>query len=266
METKELTLFAWADTHFGYQPETAVDRWYTLKQMVDLPGQPYPLELGGEVDRPDFVLHCGDIIDAEANGEEALEQYLRYMRQSDLDAFETLGNHDTVHPNVLEYFTGKHGDLHYSFDRNGIHFISFYQTFNEDESVRKIDDSQLKWLYRQFSSIGSEKPVILFSHSSLDYLPNADELDGVLRRANVILMLSGHHHCRPLAYDWKGRTGICIGHCRNHPIDAAFARRFVVVRIAANRLTVASRRWDLRQWDRLQGEKTKSPQFIVRNI
>jgi len=266
METSALTFFAWTDTHFGYHPKTAADRCSTFGQMTHLPGQPYPPELGGKVDRPEFVLHCGDIVDAEESGEDSLRCYLQCIHQSDLDTFETLGNHDIVHSNVVQYYTQKYGNLYYSFERGGIHFISFYQTFNENESVRKIDDEQLKWLEQQLSIIGPRKPVILFSHSSLDYLPNADDLDRILRRANVILMLSGHHHCRPLGYDWKGRTGISIGHCRDHPIDAAFARRIVVVRISSNRLAAASRRWDLHQWDRLQGEKVEYPQFIVKDI
>ena len=124
----------------------------------------------------------------------------------------------------------------------------------------------MQWLESYSSAIGSDEPLILFSHQRLDYLPNADELDGALRGANVILMLSGHRHNDVSAYDWNGRTGISIGHCRDHPSDAVFGRRIVVVRITKSRMCVVPWRWDLRRWAAPQGGSDEAGGYVIKRL
>ncbi|MCD6169654.1 MAG: metallophosphoesterase [Candidatus Latescibacteria bacterium] len=269
MDSKEqLTFFAWTDTHFGYRPQFAGNdhRWNTLQQMTQLPGWPYSPEIGGYVDSPEFIMHCGDLVDAEANGEEALSYYLYCMKQTNLPSFETLGNHDLAHPNVIDYFVQKHGGKYYSFDRKGVHFVFLYQTFTKEEKVKALDKVQLQWLKQDLSEVGPDKPVVLFSHDRLDNLPNANGVDSVLAKAKVILMLSGHNHSGTPAYTWNGRTGMVIGHCRAHPSDAILGRRIVVVKITERELIVVPWRWDLQQWARHQGWKEEAGEHVVKRL
>jgi predicted MPP superfamily phosphohydrolase len=269
MNSKEqLTFFAWTDTHFGYRPQFAANdhRWKTLQQMIRLPGWPYPPEIGGYVDAPAFIIHCGDFVDAGAKGEEALSYYLYCMKQTNLPSFETLGNHDLAHPNVTDYFVRKYGDKYYSFDQTGIHFVSLYQTFTEAETVKALDDRQLRWLEQDLSAVGSDKPVVLFSHERLDCLPNADEVDSVVGKVSVNLMLSGHLHSGTPAYTWNGRTGMVIGHCRDHPSDVVLGRRIVVVKITQRELMIVPWRWDLQEWARHQGWNEEVGEHIVKRF
>lgn len=246
---KPMTFFVWADTHFGYRPGDgdADLRWRILRQMIRLPGRPFPPEIGGQVDSPGFIMHCGDFLDGGGDGAQALGCYLRCRQQTDLPFFETLGNHETGYANAVEYIVRKYGGRYYSFERQGTRFISLYQVFDEREKVKALDSEQLQWLKRNMAAIGCRKPVVLFAHDRLDNLPNADEVDSILGKANVLLLLSGHHHLYQ-KYTWHGRTGVSTGHCRDHPSDSINGRTITVVRITESQVAAVPWRWDLQEW------------------
>ena len=164
-----LTFFVWADTHFSYdpQPGSSDHRRGIIQQMAHLPGRPYPPEVGGCVDTPHLIIHCGDFVNGGGEDEDVLARYLHCIKEIDVPSFETLGNHDEVHPNVVDYFVQKHGNKYYSFDQRGVHFISLYQTFDKNEKVEALDDEQLQWFAKDISQIS--KPIIIFKASiSLD--------------------------------------------------------------------------------------------------
>lgn len=251
-----LTFFVWSDTHFGYnpQPGSSDHRREIVQQMAHhLPGQPYPPEVGGCVDTPSLIIHCGDFVTGDGEGEDVLGRYLRCIKAIDTPSFETLGNHDEVYPNVIDYVAQKHGGKCYSFDRKAIHFICLYQTFDKGEQVQALDAEQLRWLAKDISR--TSNPVVIFAHDRPDYLPNADELDAVLSKANVIFIFSGHSHLQismPTSwYKWNGRTGIIAGHCRNYwdqRIDPPSGRIIMVVRITDKEVVCLPWRWDSGEW------------------
>jgi len=250
-----LTFFAWTDTHFGYEPRFAEKdhRWSTMQQMIHLPGWPYPPEIGGAVDSPAFIMNCGDFVDGSGRGEEELLYYLHCIRQIDIRHLETLGNHDIISPSVVDWFIQKYGGKYYSFDQKGIHFVVLYLHYGEGYTrLEALDEAQLEWLERDLSNRKPAEPVVIFSHDRLERLPNSDDVDSLLRRANVILMLSGHKHNEVGAYTWNGRNGFVIGHCRDHPADSIFGRRSVVVKITEKEVKVVPWRWDLQEWARRQ--------------
>ena len=74
-ETNALTFFAWGDTHFGYEQQFGPRdiRWQAMRQMATLAGWPYPAEVGGCIETPALVLHCGDFFDG---GPRELAMYL----------------------------------------------------------------------------------------------------------------------------------------------------------------------------------------------
>lgn len=256
-----VTFFVWSDTHFGYNPrEGPVDhRRSIIQQMKKLAGRFYPPRIGGQVDNPALIIHCGDFVTGGGNGEEALADYLGCIDQIKLPSFETLGNHEQAHRNVVEYFVRKHGNRYYSFGLKGIHFICLYQAFDEGEKVQALDTGQLQWLENDVSH--AAEPIVVFAHDRLDHLPNAEDVDSALSGGNILLMLSGHSHLQismPFSYyEWKGRTGAVAGHCRNYHdyrIDPPSGRVILVVRITAARATVVPWRWDMEEWTRLYPE------------
>jgi len=258
-EVQELTFFAWADTHFGYEPRFGDKdiRCRAVKQMSGLPGYPYPPEVGGRVGEPAFVLHCGDFVDGGVDPETELSLYLHCMRGSDLPFYEVLGNHEE-HPAVMEYFKAKHGGEYYSFEKNGVVFMALRQTFDQNENSMELDAAQLEWVAETVAGAGPGKPIAIFSHDRPDKLPNADELDRALAGARVILMLSGHGHLQRHGagnchYRWNDRLGVELGHCRDHPIDPIYGRTFAAVRIGGGQIAVVPWRWDLEEWAACQG-------------
>lgn len=253
-----LTFFAWSDTHFGYNPEPpdCDIRHQAVRQMAALPGRSYPAELGGFVERPEFVLHCGDVVDGGADPHVALELYSNCMAGLEAPVYEALGNHDAAHPPTKDFFTAGRGTEHYAFECQGVLFVALRQRFDLEEKVLALDQPQLEWLAATVAGAG--RPLVLFSHARPDQVPNAESLHSALGRARVLLMLSGHTHLQSVGpgnyrYFWHGRPGVELGHCRNHPIDPDWGRTFCVVRMTGDRIDVAPWRWDVGEWAACQG-------------
>ena len=57
---KPLTFFGWSDTHIPAHGDGS-KLWPAIDAMNLLPGKAYPKNIGGIVDTPAFVFHCGDI-------------------------------------------------------------------------------------------------------------------------------------------------------------------------------------------------------------
>lgn len=269
-ENDTLTFFVWADMHFGYEQKFGPKdiRWQALDQMNRLAGRSYPPEIGGVVEKPEFILVCGDFVSGDPGKEEYFTLYCNALRQTTFPSYEVLGNHEVVHPHVLEYFVEKYGNRYYSFDRKGIHFIGLYQTFDKAEKVEALDDEQLIWLEKELTSLVEGTPVILFAHDALNKQPNAEAIHHVISKANVILILSGHTHGKKLSngnlhfYSWDGIAGAVTGHVRNHPIDMTYGRTFLVVRITSKDVAALPWRWDLREWAHHQVEGEKSEHIV----
>jgi len=275
MQNGAVTFFAWSDMHFGYQQGLgeADIRWQALEQMKRLPGWPYPPEMGGCVTDPSLILVCGDFVDGGPDGERFFECYRNWSARTGLPAYEAAGNHDLVHKNVREYFAARYGSTSYSFDHAGIHFVALCQTFDPAEKVEALDKGQLTWLESDLAGLEDGTPVILFAHDAPHKQPDADAVYEVISGANVILVLSGHTHGRPLPdgigprrlhfYRWHGITGAVTGHVRNHPIDMTLGRTFFVVRVTPEEVAAVPWRWDLAQWARGQGWGEASPEHMV---
>jgi len=247
----DLTFFAWGDTHFGYEQRFPGDdiRWDIIEQMHHLPGWPYPDHLGGNVAVPAFVVHCGDIVDAGEPAERKLGYYRYFTAKMKLPQHEVLGNHDTS-SSADRYFVEKHGATSYSFDSSGVHCVSLSGEYDERE-VGTIPPGQLDFLERDLHGLGPDQPVVLFTHSNLEYLTNGAEVLGILRTKRTILVMGAHKH-RPRVSSLDGIACIDVGQCRDHPIDPPYGRNFYVVRIAGSTLSAHPWRWDLRDWERGQ--------------
>jgi len=257
IENDTLTFFVWADMHFGYEQKSGLNdiRWQALHQMDHLTGHPYPPETGGYVESPSMILVCGDFVTGGSDGERNFAYYREALRQIDLPSYEVLGNHEVGYPHVIDAIIGRYGNRYYSFDVKGIHFTALYQTFDKDEKVEALDAEQLEWLEKDIASLDKGTPVVLFAHDALCKQSNSEDIYRVISKANAILILSGHTHGRKPAdgklhfYRWHGITGAVTGHVRNHPIDMAYGRTFLVVRITPEQVLAIPWRWDLQEWD-----------------
>ena len=255
----DLTFFAWADTHFGYDQRFNTEdlRYNIIDQINNLAGWPYPESIGGNVSNPDFILHCGDILDGEKSADIEMAYYRYFMSRLRVPSYEVLGNHDTA-PEFMKHFLAEYKSKSYSFDKKGIHFISLNSVYDEKEAGH-VEKDDLDFLKRDIDQAGSDVPIILCVHSRLDRLGNGDDVLKILKDGRVILIISAHIH-KPSVFTLDGINCIDIGHCRSHPIDPEYGRSFYVVRISGNSLTAIPWRWDFKDWERGQrwqdGEST----------
>lgn len=253
----DLTFFVWADTHFGYETRFNEKdlRGNIIAQMNNLPGWPFPADIGGCVARPEFVVLCGDAVeDAPGQAELEYNYYQYFIKKLSYPCYEVVGNHDLARP-YMQYFIEKHGGRSYSFECRNIHFISLNSDYDEGEKG-SVAQEDLAWLQKELGTINKSVPVVLFLHTRIDSLKNPDEVLKILADSHVVLVVSAHKHI-PDVFELEGISCISVGHCRNHPIDPEYGRHFYVIHIIDNRIVAVPWRWDLRDWE--QGQRWETP-------
>ncbi len=214
-EGKTLTFFGWSDTHIPVHGDWS-KLWPAVDAMNSLPGKAYPKNIGGVVDTPAFVFNCGDITEwpthqAKKSYEDMITKRLKYP------SYEILGNHDEAGaggvvgtpPIMKEWFKRRYGDLSYTFDQGGIHFVCPFSAYDESlgNPAQKITTEAIdfikKNLHRYYSpdfvpeklaSLPETKPVVVALHLCLDAMTNRDVLVDALGDAKVIMVLGGHYH------------------------------------------------------------------------
>lgn len=170
--------------HFG---DTHVGAPATLPWCASPEGYPKAIKQVHQMeDRPDFILHTGDIItDAFwATRESAIAQwdiYDQIMREHcTLPVHYTIGNHDvnfswgwdesTPHPGkamALER-TGLQKP-YYSFDHKGWHLIVLdnNQKGGYNGFTHYLDDAQFAWLEQDLAQTDGSAPVLISSHAPI---------------------------------------------------------------------------------------------------
>lgn len=243
----DFTFYAWGDPHFDY--------WNDLRQRDDLiddmnrlPGTPYPASLGGAVAVPDFVLALGDITDrslpstwSNTNGD-TNDDFIECISRLRYPPVWTIrGNHDNERPDIVDALMRRHGELYFSFDHRGVHFVGL----DIVSHVSAGEPEQLEWLRADLARISPGTPVIVFTH----YGPEADQpgwsdLAAALAGHYVIAFIHGHEH-HVHTGSWAGIDVYSVGHNRyDDPNNAAFA----VVRVTNTRLSIASYHWAQDRW------------------
>lgn len=93
----DLTFFAWSDQHVRSDGD-AKHLNPVVEAMRQLPGKPYPPEIGGVVQPPAFVLGCGDCTDWPTRA--AIRSYDRAVSSLPWPAYQIMGNHDEGDPST----------------------------------------------------------------------------------------------------------------------------------------------------------------------
>jgi len=244
-----ITFFLAADCHVGNSPVINISNIDMIEAMNELPGNPYPEEIGGLVEDPAGVLLAGDLTqDAKASdwdtfvefyGKDGTDGLLRFP------VYETAGNHD--HPanfrdsggreHVVEAIAHRRGGNIYAWDAGPAQVVC---------AGRYPDAETLFWLKENLASIGPKKPVLLFFHYNLRYRHSnywCEEERAAFRDAiagyNIIGIFTGHEHT-VRHYEWEGYDVFGLG----SPYATPENRAIVVVRISHDRMTAAVWRWE----------------------
>jgi Calcineurin-like phosphoesterase len=183
-----------SDTHWGFSGPANPEADVTLKRTV---------ETINSVDLvPDFVVFTGDLThktDDAAERRRRMAEFKHIVGGLNVKNLKFLpGEHDAS-ADRGEAFREHFGDLHYSFDHKGVHFVALD---NVSDPAGAIGLEQMAWLEADLRKIDADTAVVVFAHRPLfDLYPEWDwtTKDGkdaiaILSRRESVTVFYGHIH------------------------------------------------------------------------
>ncbi len=229
-----LTFFGWSDQHVTAEGDGR-HLVPALDAMNALPGRPYPPTIGGTVEKPAFVFNLGDI--SEWPSRAALDTYEQLITgRLKFPSYEIAGNHDlgglSPSDTILNWLRPRHGDLRYTFEKGGVHFIALFSEYDErlNDPAQPITKEALDYLRQTLAKVPKGKPVVVATHLCFEAITNRDQFVDAFGDANVILVLGGHYH-KATVNRYRGIPFVQL------PSPAPKStNEFTVIRVAADRL------------------------------
>lgn len=200
--------------------------------------------------RPEFVLVGGDVVEGLMGAEAGLAharmaKIEELLKPLEMPVHYAIGNHDVFGWSRVKASTSNEpgygkamfaermvrAPLYRSFDHRGWHFVVLdsiqFDPSEERGYVTRIDDDQLAWLAADLGR-ATGKPTVVMTHApllsgyhSLDTTPygpfpgkmllvNGKDVNEVLKKHDVRLVLQGHTHIRECV-EYAGRKHITSG-------------------------------------------------------
>jgi len=147
-----------SDTHWGYHGVSNAQADVTLPRTV--------AAIAALPQKPAFVVMTGDLTHTTDDAKE------RRRRMAELKGIVAglgvpvrflPGEHDAA-PDRGEAYREHFGDLHYSFDHGGIHFVALD---NVSDPEAAVGEAQLAWLRADLAAAAPSTPVVVFAHRPL---------------------------------------------------------------------------------------------------
>jgi len=184
-----------SDTHWGFNGSNInPDSQGTLKKAV--------AAVNALDDQPDFVVFTGDLTQTTDD---------RKIRRDRMAEFRDIVSQLRV--KTVRFIAGEHdasldrgeayqeffGDLHYTFDHNGVHFIVLD---NVSDPMAAVGEKQLQWLQADLQQQKDNARIVVLTHRPLfDLAPDWDwatrdgaaVIESLLQHQNVTV-LYGHIH------------------------------------------------------------------------
>jgi 3',5'-cyclic AMP phosphodiesterase CpdA len=187
-----------SDTHIGFNKDANPDVVGTLTKTIAL--------VNAMPKKPALVIHTGDITHLSRPAEfDTAAQLLSQLNVTELHT--TPGEHDVVDASVTEYFSryGKPSKDkgYYSFDHQGVHFISLINVLNfKPNGLANLGQEQLEWLEKDLRGRSASTPIVVFAHMPMwtIYAPwgwgtqDSDQAMSYLARFGSVTVLNGHIH------------------------------------------------------------------------
>ncbi|MBZ5590412.1 MAG: metallophosphoesterase [Acidobacteriia bacterium] len=187
-----------SDSHIGFSKEANKDVVATLQVAVD--------KLNALPDRPDFVIHTGDLSHLSKPEEfDTLAQVLRGVKVGRI--FYVPGEHDVIEDNGKLYrerfAPDSLGDGWFSFDHKGVHFVGLVNVLNlKAGGLGSLGREQLEWLENDLKGRPSSTPVVVFAHVPLWTVypqwgwgtEDSAQALAYLKRFGSVTVLNGHIH------------------------------------------------------------------------
>jgi 3',5'-cyclic-AMP phosphodiesterase len=187
-----------SDSHIGFNKAANPDPIASLKQSI--------AAIKALPQRPDFVIHTGDITHLATPAQFDMAQQL--LSGIGAPVHYVAGEHDIVDGNdprpFLDRFgKGSKGNGWYSFDAGGVHFVALVNAIQlGDRGMGMLGTDQLIWLKDDLAAVASSTPVVVYSHFPLWELypdwgwgtADAAEALALLKRFGSVTALNGHVH------------------------------------------------------------------------
>jgi 3',5'-cyclic AMP phosphodiesterase CpdA len=149
-----------SDTHWGFSGPK-----YNPEADLELPTVIAAINAAHA--KPDFVMFTGDLThttDDIAVRRQQMTDFKRIVSGLDVAMVKFIpGEHDAGSDGgatYKEFF----GDLYYSFDHRGIHFVALD---NASDPRSNLGGPQLAWLQSDLASLDVESPIVVFAHRPL---------------------------------------------------------------------------------------------------
>jgi 3',5'-cyclic AMP phosphodiesterase CpdA len=187
-----------SDSHIGFSKEPNRDVTATLQAAVD--------RLNALKDRPDFLLHTGDLTHLSKPEEfDTCAEVLKGFKGGEI--FFVPGEHDLFTDDGKRYLErygrGTHGSGWRSFDHRGVRFIGLVNVMNlQAGKLGVLGREQLDWLRKDVEALGDSTPIVVFAHVPLWTVyekwgwgteDGAQALE-LLKRFGSVTVLNGHVH------------------------------------------------------------------------
>lgn len=157
-----------SDTHWGFSGASV-----NPNATLELPRA--VAAINAATTKPDFAIFTGDLThttDDEAERRRRMLEFKSIAAELELPRVLFMpGEHDAA-PDAGAVYREVFGDLHYSFDHKGIHFVALD---NVSDPTANIGRAQLDWLQADLRALASETPIVVFAHRPLfDLKPEWD--------------------------------------------------------------------------------------------
>ncbi|HEX4340864.1 MAG TPA: metallophosphoesterase [Polyangiaceae bacterium] len=184
-----------SDTHWGFADPTV-----NPEPTMELPA--VIAEINAANVRPDFIVFTGDLTHTTDDVTVRRQRMTEFKALADglqvpLVKFMP-GEHDAA-PDAGAAYKDFFGELHYSFDHKGIHFVVLD---NVSSPTAMVGDDQIAWLKSDLAHLDADAPIVVLTHRPLwDLKPEWDwatadgakVLDVLMPYRNVVVFF-GHIH------------------------------------------------------------------------
>lgn len=166
--TEEFYFVQLSDTHWGFDgPKVNPDARGTLKKAI--------AAVNSLEKQPDFVVFTGDLThttDDPKVRRERMAEFREIVGQLKVKTVRFMAGEHDASLDRGEAYQELFGDLHYTFDHKGVHFIVL-DNVSDPEAV--IGEAQLKWLQADLRQLKRDTPVVALTHRPLfDLYPQWD--------------------------------------------------------------------------------------------
>jgi hypothetical protein len=166
--SEEFYFIQLSDTHWGFDgPAINPDAQGTLKKAI--------ASINSLDQQPDFIVFTGDLTHTTEDAKKRRDRMAEFRDITGGLRAKTLyfmaGEHDAALDRG-EAYQQHFGELHYSFDHRGVHFIVLD---NVSDPAAMVGEAQLKWLEADLQRQKKDVPIVVFTHRPLfDLYPQWD--------------------------------------------------------------------------------------------